>query len=144
MERMIFINVPTRDLAAADRFYEAIGFTKNPMFSDEQASCWAASDTIFVMVLAEDFFATFLRDGDTPNLRSSQIGTLHALSVGSVPELEALFEHAVEGGGSIYRPAHEPFPGMVEGAVKDPDGHVWEITWMDPHMATDGPPDMAV
>lgn len=142
MQRMIFVNIPTRDLATADRFYGALGFDKNPMFSDEQASCWMISDAIFVMVLDEEFYATFLRDNDTPNLRSDRIGTLHALSLESVAELESMFEKAIEGGGSLYRPAHEPFPGMVEGAVKDPDGHVWEFTWMDPQMATDGPPDM--
>lgn len=138
MQRMIFINVPTRDLEAADRFYQALGFDKNPMFSDHQASCWVISETIFVMVLAEDFFETFLRDDDTPNLRSQNIGSLQAIALESAHEVERMSERAVEGGGSLYRPLHEPFPGMVECAVKDPDGHVWELTWMDPHM--EGPP----
>ena len=138
MSRMMFINLPTRDLTAADTFYGALGFEKNPMFSNEQASCWKASDTIFVMVLAEEFYTSFLRDGDEPGRRSSAISSLHALMLDSKAEVRQLLDGAVEGGGSIYRDLTEPFPGMVDSAVKDPDGHVWEFGWMDPAMAAPG------
>lgn len=133
MQQMVFINIPTRDLAAADAFYGGLGFTKNPMYSSDDASCWMISDTIYVMVLNEEFYASFLRDGDEPNLRSNKIGALNALTVDSVRDLETMLQQAVESGGSVYRAASEPFPGMVDSAVKDPDGHVWEITWMDPN-----------
>ncbi len=138
MERMIFVNLPTRDLTAADRFYETMGFTKNEAFSDEQASCWIVSPAIYVMVLSDGFFAGFLREGNTTNLGSGRVGALHALSVESVTELEQFFARAVEGGGKVYRAHSEPFPGMVEGAVTDPDGHIWEFSWMDPGII---PPD---
>lgn len=67
MSRMIFVNLPTADLAKADAFYEGLGFTKNEMFSDSNATSWMISDTITVMVLHRDFFASFLIDGDTPH-----------------------------------------------------------------------------
>ena len=131
MQPMIFINLPTRDLQAADAFYGSLGFEKNPTFSSDDASCWVISDTIYVMVLQEQFYASFLRDGDTPNLRSASIGTLHALAVESTEALRGMLERAVSGGGSVYRAESEPFPGMIDSAIKDPDGHVWELTWMD-------------
>ncbi|NLA66382.1 MAG: lactoylglutathione lyase [Leucobacter sp.] len=131
MPNMFFVNVPTRDLARSDAFYSALGFNKNETFSDEQASCWVVSEHIYIMVLVEDFFASFLRDGDEPNLRSKTIGSLNALSVESDSELEQMLERAVVGGGSVYRPAFSPFEGMTEAAMKDPDGHVWELSFMD-------------
>lgn len=59
MPRMIFVNLPVKDLAAADRFYEAIGCTRNPQFSDDKATCMVWSDTIYFMLLSEGFFGSF-------------------------------------------------------------------------------------
>lgn len=131
MQEMVFINLPTRDLEAADRFYEALGFTKNDMYSSEQASCWQFTEHIAFMVLSEGFFASFLRGRDTPNLRSSQIGNLNAIMTDSVEELDALLHRVIAGGGMIYREKSQQMPEMIDAAVKDPDGHVWEIGWMD-------------
>lgn len=132
MSRMIFVNLPTADLSASDRFYEALGFTKNAMFSNENASAWMVSDAIFVMILREEFFASFLTGQDTPVTGSSHKETLTALSAETRDDVGGFLAAAVAGGGAIYREQDEPMPGMVQGAVADPDGHVWEIAWMDP------------
>jgi len=44
MPKMIFVNLPVKDLAAAIHFYEAIGCRKNEQFSDHQAASmvWSA------------------------------------------------------------------------------------------------------
>lgn len=130
MSRMIFVNLPTADLAKADAFYEGLGFTKNEMFSDSNATSWMISDTITVMVLHRDFFASFLIDGDTPTVGSGTREVLNALSADSRSEVDDFVAEAVAGGGAVYREASEPFEGMYQAAVKDPDGHVWEIAWM--------------
>lgn len=132
MSRMIFVNLPTADLAAADRFYESLGFTKNATFSDANASSWMVTENITVMVLQRDFFASFLVDGDTPTLASADREVLNALSAESRTEVDDFLAKAVAGGGSVYRSATEPFEGMYQAAVKDPDGHVWEVAWMSP------------
>ena len=59
MTTMIFVNLPVKDLAASRAFYEAIGFTNNPQFTDETAACMVVSDTIFVMLLTHPKFAEF-------------------------------------------------------------------------------------
>lgn len=134
MSRMIFVNLPTDDLAAADAFYGALGFTKNEQFSDENASSWVISESITVMVLARGFFATFLTGDAAPHLPGSggDREVLNALSCESSDEVDELMSKAVAGGGSVYREASAPFPGMYQGAFADPDGHVWEVAWMDP------------
>lgn len=132
MAQMIFVNLPTADLAKADTFYSALGFTKNEVFSDENASSWMISENITVMVLKEEFFASFLVDGDTPVIGSTHREALNAISAETREGVDDFVTNAVAGGGSIYRPSIEPFPGMYQGSVKDPDGHVWEIAWMSP------------
>ncbi|MEF9982537.1 MULTISPECIES: VOC family protein [Actinomycetes] len=132
MGQMIFVNLPTADLARADKFYEAMGFTKNTTFSDENATSWIIAENILVMVLRQEFFASFLVNGDKPALGSGLRETLNALSAETREGVDDFVARAEAGGGSVYRPADEPFPGMYQAAVQDPDGHVWEIAWMSP------------
>ncbi|MEE1621033.1 VOC family protein [Zafaria sp. Z1313] len=132
MPSMIFVNLPTRDLERSDAFYGALGFTKNPDFSDENASSWMISDSIFVMVLKEAFYSSFLRGGDVAAFGEGSKQMLNALSCASVEEVDRLAETAAATGGAIYRQPAEEVPGMMYGgAVTDPDGHVWELAWMD-------------
>ncbi|MCW4465478.1 lactoylglutathione lyase [Glutamicibacter sp. MNS18] len=137
MSRMIFINIPTNDLAQADTFYGALGFTKNETFSDANVTSWMISDVISVMVLKRDYFAGFLAQGDTPTLGRNDREVLNALSSDTREGVDEFLAQAVAGGGSVYRDADEPFPGMYQGAVQDPDGHVWEIAWMSPEAMGD-------
>jgi Predicted lactoylglutathione lyase len=132
MSTMIFVNLPTADLAKSDAFYSAMGYEKNTTFSDENATSWVVAENILIMVLREEFFASFLVDGDVPALGSKHREALNALSAETREEVDDFASRALAGGGRVYRPADEPFPGMYQAAVKDPDGHVWEIAWMSP------------
>lgn len=132
MGQMIFVNLPTADLGKADKFYEALGFTKNETFSDENATSWIIDENIFVMVLAEQFFASFLVNGDKPGLGSGVRETLNSISAETREGVDDFVARGLSGGGTVYREAAEPFPGMYQAAVQDPDGHVWEIAWMSP------------
>ncbi|WP_430980919.1 VOC family protein [Stakelama marina] len=38
MTPLIFVNLPIADLARATRFYAALGRTRNPQFSNDQAA----------------------------------------------------------------------------------------------------------
>lgn len=131
---MIFVNLPTNDLAAADAFYAALGFTKNEQFSDENASSWVIAENISAMILKREYFSTFLPGEDAPHVpgASGNREVLNALSCDTAEEVDTFVERAVTGGGSVYRSADEPFPGMRQAAIADPDGHVWELAWMDP------------
>src|SRR3546814_18515467 len=59
MPKMIFVNLPVKDLAASIRFYEAIGCEKNEQFSDDRAASMVWSETITSHLLTHDYFATF-------------------------------------------------------------------------------------
>ncbi|MGY1705214.1 VOC family protein [Geodermatophilus sp. SYSU D00697] len=126
---MIFVNLPVSDLAAAKAFYGGLGFSFNEQFSDEKTASVVIEENIVVMLLARDRFADFVAGevGD-PSAATTQLA---ALSAGSREEVDQLVERALASGGKPWLPAQDH--GFMYGAsFTDPDGHVWEVVWMDP------------
>lgn len=128
MAKMIFLNLPVADVAKATTFYEAIGFVKNAAFSNAQASAMDWSDSIHVMLLDHQFFATF-----TPKTiidARTHTGALFALSFDDRAAVDAITEAAVAAGG---REAHEPQDEgfMYSRGFEDLDGHGWGPFSMD-------------
>lgn len=126
--RMIFINLPVGDVARATAFYEAIGFEKNPDFSNDVASAMRWSDAISVMLLDHGFYATFT---DKPIADTHQVSAaLLCLSFDDRAAVDAIHAAARDAGGKETRPiADQQF--MYGGAFEDPDGHTWETVHMD-------------
>ncbi|MGL4644400.1 MAG: VOC family protein, partial [Vagococcus fluvialis] len=52
MSTMVFVNFPVKDVKASTRFYEALGFSLNPDFSNEDTSCMVWDENFFIMLLA--------------------------------------------------------------------------------------------
>lgn len=128
MPKMIFVNLPVADVAAATAFYEAIGFTKNPMFSNERGSAMVWSDTINVMLLERPFYATFTKKEIIDPRTMS--GALLALNFDSRADVDAITEAALAAGGrELHDPEDEGF--MYSRAFEDLDGHGWGPFFMD-------------
>ena len=128
MTKMIFVNLPVVHVAKATAFYEAIGMTRNPMFSNEQASAMIWSDTINFMLLDHAFYATFT----TKRIIDAKAvsGALIALSRDSRAEVDAITEAAIAAGGREAREKQD-MGFMYSRAFEDLDGHVFEPMWMD-------------
>jgi len=126
--RMIFVNLPVADITVATDFYTALGFTRNPNFSDETASCMVVSEHIYVMLLTHEKFKGFI-NGDISNARTSK-EVLNCLSAGSRAEVDDFKTRALGAGGGEWKPNLEMGP-MYGCSFQDPDGHVWEIMYMD-------------
>lgn len=128
MTKMIFVNLPVNDLDRSKAFYEAIGFTNNPQFTDETAACMVLSDTIHVMLLTHAKWTTFTTK-PIPDRTMSEVA--FALSFDSRDEVDAVTEAAARSGGTadINPPQDHGF--MFSRSFEDPDGHVWEPMWMD-------------
>src|ERR1700712_4864836 len=120
MSKMIFVNLPVADVAKSTAFYEAIGFAKNPQFSNERGSCMVWSDSIYIMVTAHDFYRTFTTKPIADTQATS--AALFALSFDSRADVDAITEAAIAAGG---REAHEPedLGFMYSRAFWDLDGH---------------------
>ena len=130
MPKMIFVNLPIADLSRATAFYEAIGFTKNPRFSDETAACMALSDAIHVMLLTHAKWAFFTKKPIADAHAASEV--MLALSFDSRDAVNATVEAAGKAGGVPDVNAPQDYGFMFNRSFEDPDGHVWEAGWMDP------------
>lgn len=139
MTRMIFVSLPVRDLATTTAFYEALGGTVNPQFSDEQTSSIMISDAIVVMLLTHERYAGFTRRPIGDARRESQ--GMFALNVETRGAVDATISSAVAAGGSADPNPAQDHGFMFSRSVEDPNGYVWEITWMDPAAMGGAPAD---
>lgn len=129
MKKMIFVNLPVTDLPRSRAFYEALGFTNNPQFSDDTAACMVWSDTINVMLLTHAKWRTFT-NRPIPNSGSSEV--MLAISCDSQKAVDRMNEMAAEHGGTADINPKQDLGFMYNRNLADPDGHVWEAMWMDP------------
>ncbi len=132
MHRMIFVNLPVRDIDASRAFFTALGYAFNEGYSDENALCLELGDNLCAMLLRREFFQTF-----TPReVADAGVVTevLVALSVDGRDDVDRLVDRAVAAGGTEAREPQDH--GFMYGrSYADPDGHIWEILWMDPAAA---------
>lgn len=132
MSKQVFINFPVSDLAKSTAFYEALGFTKNPAFSDENASAMMWSDDIFFMLLTRDFYQKFLKN-KTIAFTKTTSAALIALTVDTREAVQQFADTAKANGGDYHvAPPNEGLDFMLSLEVEDPDGNVLEPVWMDP------------
>lgn len=128
MVSKIFVNLPVKDLDKSMAFFKALGFSFNPQFTDATAAC---------MVINEDIFAMLLTHGKVKEFTNKQIADAHkttevltALAVGSKESVNEMAEKALKAGGKEAYPAKD-HGFMFVRSFEDPDGHIWELVWMD-------------
>lgn len=129
MSQQIFVNLPVADLPRSVQFFGKLGYSFDPRFTDENATCMIVGENIFVMLLVEKYFATFTDKPVADAKLSSE--ALIALSLESREAVDAIVQAAIAGGAREFRPAQD-LGFMYQRAVEDLDGHIWEYFWMDP------------
>lgn len=136
MTQMIFVNVPVSDLQKSRTFLEALGAVNEPRFTDETAACMQLSDSIFVMLLTRDKFSQFTPRPIADARASSEV--LLCLSARSRESVDSTLERAIAAGGTADPAPKQDYGVMYGRSVADPDGHIWEIMWMDAAAAERG------
>lgn len=129
MPKMIFVNLPVKNLADATRFYEAIGCVKNEQYSDDKTSNMVWSDTIVFHLLTRDRFASFSPRPVADAKGISEV--LLCLSCDSREEVDALTEAAATNGGKADIRERLDMAFMYNRTFEDPDGHVFEVVYLD-------------
>jgi uncharacterized protein len=133
MAKMIFVNLPVTHLPRATAFYEAIGAVKNEQFCDGTASCMVFSDTIHAMLLTHDKFLQFTPKKIADARTSSEV--LICLSADSRDDVDAIVGKAKAAGGGVDPCPKQDYGFMYGRSFEDPDGHIWEVMWMDVEAA---------
>ncbi|WP_256103318.1 VOC family protein [Streptomyces sp. ODS05-4] len=134
-QQMIFPNLPVADIEVSKKFFTSLGYTLNEQFSDEHSASVVVSDHIVIMLLEKPKYAEFttkaIADADTSEV-------LLALNAESREKVDEMLDRAIAAGAKETRDAQDL--GFMYGrAFDDPDGHTFEIFWMDPAAVEGGP-----
>jgi predicted lactoylglutathione lyase len=128
MHKQIFVNLPVADLPKSKAFFEALGLTFNPQFTNEQGASLVIGENIFAMLLSREFFKSFIDKDLADSRKTTEV--LTCLSCESRAEVDALVAKAVKAGGKAHREPRDH--GFMYGhGFEDLDGHIWELAYMD-------------
>ncbi len=129
MSKLIFVNLPVADLERSTSFYQAVGAEKNERFCDSTASCMVFSETIHAMLLTHDKFRQFTPKKVANAKETSEV--LICISADSRDDVDAMVGKA-SAAGAVVDPCPKQDHGFMYGrSFEDPDGHIWEVMWMD-------------
>jgi len=126
---MIFVNLPVSDLERSTAFYEAVGAVKNQEFSDGTASCMVLSETIYTMLLTHEKFRQFTPKKIADAKQTSEV--LICISADSRAAVDDMVGKAGAAGGNVDPSPKQDYGFMYGRSFEDPDGHIWEVMWMD-------------
>src|SRR5262245_52561939 len=129
MARKIFVNLPVHDLPKSKDFFGKLGFAFNAQFTDATAACMIVSEDIYVMLMTQDKFKAFTPRPICDATRSTEV--LVCLSAASRDEVNEMVRKAVASGGKTYREPQD-YGFMYGHGFQDPDGHIWELAFMEP------------
>ncbi|MFN3750696.1 MAG: VOC family protein [Thiobacillus sp.] len=127
MVKQIFVNLPVADLAASIAFFTRLGFSFDPEFTDESATCMIVGPNIYAMLLTRERFAGFAPHPPADARAATEV--LLALQLESREAVNAMVKEAVAAGGNTYS-APQDHGFMFQHGFQDPDGHVWEVFHM--------------
>ena len=129
MSTKIFVNLAVKDLDRSKAFFDRLGFTFNPQFTDETAACMVIADDIYAMLLTHPKFKEFTKKDIADAHNATEV--LTCLSFDSKDEVNKIVDTAVAAGGTEAREPQD-YGFMFGRSFNDLDGHIWEIIWMDP------------
>ena len=132
MATQIFVNLPVRNLKQSVAFFTHLGYTFNPQFTDDNATCMIVAENIFVMLLVERFFQTFTSKALCDATRQTEV--LVCLSCDSRKDVDDMVGKALATGGTSPKPAVD-HGFMYQHGYQDLDGHIWELIYMDANAA---------
>lgn len=128
MVTKIFVNLPVKDLNKSVEFFTWLGFTFDPRFTDKNATCMILGENMYVMLLVEEFFKTFIPNSIADTSKSTE--SIVALFVESRAKVDQMVDSAIKAGGKESRKPQDQ-ANMFVRSFQDLDGHLWEIFYMD-------------
>lgn len=122
-----FLNLPVKNLKKSIEFFTTLGFSFNPQFTDEKATCMIMNEDSYVMLLTEPFFQSFTNKKIPDTEKYAQL--TFAVSYDSKEEVQNKMKIALQSGAQ--NAGEQDMGFMYTRRFLDLDGHVWEFFWMD-------------
>jgi uncharacterized protein len=129
MGTKVFVNLPVKDLNKTVGFFTKLGYEFDSRYSDENSKCMIIANDISVMLLAEPFFKTFTSKEICDTRKSTE--AILALSADSRLQVDQILKKSIAAGG-IETDKAQDMGWAYERSFQDPDGHLWEVIYMDP------------
>lgn len=133
MRTKMFVNLPVRDLNKSKAFFEKLGLTFNPQFTDDTAACMVIGEDNYAMLLTHEKFKQFTKKNIVDSTKATEV--LIAIALESRARVDEISRLALQAGATEARPA-EDHGFMYSRSINDLDGHIWEPFWMDPAAAS--------
>jgi predicted lactoylglutathione lyase len=124
----MFVNQPVKDLNKSIRFFTGLGFSFDPRFTDENATCMIISEDNYVMLLVERFFKYFTPKDISDSSGSTEV--IISITAESRGKVDDMVDKALEAGASKSG-ENQDNGWMYQRGFRDPDGHLWVILYMD-------------
>ena len=128
MASKIFVNLPVNNLEKTIAFFTSLGFSFNPQFTDDKATCMVISDHIFAMLMTADRFRDFTSKEICDSSRFTEV--ILSLDAESREAVNGIVDKALASGATEPRPTQD-YGWMYLRGFQDIDGHLWEIAFMD-------------
>lgn len=131
MPKEIFVNIPVEDRERSKTFYSALGFTVQNRFTNEKAASFLIAPNMYVMAISDEFFKTFSKKDIA---EATTLESITALSVGSREEVDQFAQRAFDAGAEAANDPYD-YEYMYGRSFFDPDGHMWEVFYMNMEKA---------
>lgn len=131
MSKQLWINLPVKDVKRAQEFFSRIGFVLNPQYQHNEgsASFLYGDPPIVIMLFEQSAFEGFARAEASNTAAGTEVlFSLGAESRAEIDHIAGLIEPA---GGSLFSPPEEIGGWMYGCGFADPDGHRWNLLYMD-------------
>lgn len=135
----IFVNVCVKDLDKSMEFFKKLGWTFDPHFTDKKAAALEIGKNIYAMLILPEYFKSFIKESKEVVDATKSTEVLLAVSVENKEQVNDLVDKAVAAGAVEPKPASD-YGFMFSRMFEDLDGHIWEVLYMDPEVAKNGPP----
>lgn len=128
MSTKMFLNLPVKNLDKSIKFFTKLGFTFNPQFTDKNATCMIVGADIYIMLLVEPFFKTFVKKEIANTAKTTE--AIIALSFENKEKVDEMADKAFAAGAKPFN-ATKDEGWMYTRSFEDLDGHLWELFYMD-------------
>jgi predicted lactoylglutathione lyase len=133
---MFFVTLPVADVHRSRAFFAALGFGFDENFSGEDVACMLVGERTSVMLGSHEKFAE-LSPRPVGDPRTHALA-LYCFSVPTREDVDRVAEAALAA-GAVEADGREDLGFMVTRSFFDLDGHGWQVMWMDPVAAQQGP-----
>lgn len=131
MNQDLWINLPVKDLVRSVKFFSQIGFARHPGpgNSDESASFTIGSKNVVLMLFVQDAFVRMAEQAVSDTAKGAEV--LLSLGADSRDQVDEIARLAASAGGTVFAEPKASNGFMYGCGFCDPDGHRWNVLFMD-------------